>query len=66
MEFKWTKIEQDAFKEIKYIMAVNIFVKMDNLATKPPSREDDLMDILAILTNMWHKPGGSRFEAGRC
>ena len=52
MEFKWTKIEQDAFKEIKYIMAVNIFVKMDNLATKPPSREDDLMDILAILTNM--------------
>ena len=39
---------------------------MANLATKPSSRDDGLVDILSISTNMLHEPDGPCFDAESC
>ena len=41
-------------------------VEMAYLATKPSSRDASLVDILAISTNMLHKPDEPRFDTGSC
>ena len=41
-------------------------VDMANIATKPSSRDDGLVDRLAISTNMTHEPDVPWFDAGHC
>ena len=52
---------------LKIYIRCNIFgsvVEIANLATKPTSRDDDLVAILAISTNMLHKPDLSTARSG--
>ena len=48
------------------IFPVFMSAEMANISTKPSSRDNGLVDILSISTNMLHKPDGPRFDTGDC